>query len=217
MIAAPCAATLMPTIDASSHWNLAYQGRGATGVSWHRERLDLSLELLRQAGLTPDAAIIDVGGGASTLADDLIALGLADISVLDLSTHALAVAKARLGDISAKVHWLVGNLLDTPFPAARYDFWHDRAVLHFLTGQADCVRYAEQAGHCLRPGGHAVIAGFAADGPERCSGLPVARRSPSEIAQLLGPAFRLVDQRHEHHQTPSGAVQSFAYALLRRS
>jgi ubiquinone/menaquinone biosynthesis C-methylase UbiE len=206
----------MSTPDATSHWNLAYQGRGATGVSWHREHLEVSLELLERAGLNPDSAVIDIGGGASTLVDDLIARGLNDISVLDLSGHALSVAKSRLGDAGQRVHWLVADLLDMPFPAARYDFWHDRAVLHFLTEPDACARYSAQAAHCLRSGGHAVIAGFAADGPERCSGLAVARRSPAEIARIMNTEFMLIDQRHEQHHTPMGTVQSFAYALLRR-
>ncbi|MEI7038244.1 class I SAM-dependent methyltransferase [Fulvimonas yonginensis] len=200
----------------ATHWEMVYRSRAAQEVSWYRPHLDASLALLRQAGLGPDTRVIDVGGGASTLVDDLLALGVCAVTVLDLSATALATARARLGDRAGTVRWLAADLLEAGFAAARFDLWHDRAVLHFLTEPAQVRRYAEQAAHAVRPGGHAVIGGFAPDGPERCSGLPVARRAAADIATALGPAFRLVDQRRELHPTPAGATQAFAYALLER-
>ena len=199
-----------------SHWEDVYRRKDIDTVSWYRPHLDVSLALLRQAGLDPASRIIDVGGGASTLVDDLLILGVADISVLDLSTTALQVAKQRLGRKAATVQWLAGDLLKVDFPERRFDFWHDRAVLHFLSTQDDLRRYATQAARAVAPGGFAVIGGFAPDGPERCSGLPVARRSARDIERLLAPAFDLIAEQHEQHRTPGGAIQPFVHALLRR-
>jgi SAM-dependent methyltransferase len=161
--------------------------------------------------------VIDVGGGASTLVDDLLALGVTDVTVLDLSQTALDASRERLDTRGDSVHWLTADLLDVELAPAGIDLWHDRAVLHFLTSPTDAARYAAQAARAVRPGGHAVIGGFAPGGPDRCSGLPVARRSAAGIAALLGPAFRLLDERLEHHQTPAGATQAFAWALLQRT
>jgi SAM-dependent methyltransferase len=172
--------------------------------------------LLERAGLTPESRLIDVGGGASTLVDDLLGLGLRNITVLDVSPEALAVSRRRLAARANRVEWLALDVLTTRLPAGAYDVWHDRAVSHFLTNDAELARYAQQAASALRPAGHAVIGGFAPDGPERCSGLPVARRSAQDIAAMLGPDFELLDQRRERHLTPGGVVQLFAYALLRR-
>ncbi|MGN2244204.1 class I SAM-dependent methyltransferase [Frateuria sp. GZRR33] len=199
-----------------AHWEEVYRNRSTQAVSWYRPHLDVSLALLRQAGLEASTRLVDVGGGASTLADDLLALGLTDITVLDLSPAALDVARQRLGPHGGTVRWLAGDLLETNLGPAAFDLWHDRAVLHFLTSPAETARYAEQAARAVRPGGYAVIGGFAPDGPERCSGLAVARRSAGDIATLLGPAFRLVDQRTEQHTTPGGSTQAFAYALMQR-
>nr|WP_280921081.1 class I SAM-dependent methyltransferase [Frateuria flava] len=171
---------------------------------------------MRQAGLDASTRLVDVGGGASTLVDDLLELGLTDITVLDLSRTALDVARERLGTRGKAVRWLAGDLLEADFVPAAFDLWHDRAVLHFLAAPEDTARYAAQVMCALRPGGHAVIGGFAPDGPERCSGLPVARRSPADIASVLGPAFRLVGVSTERHITPAGTAQIFAYALLER-
>ena len=193
------------------HWEKVYREKAADAVSWFRPHLDTSLALLAAAGLDRDSRVIDVGGGASTLVDDLVARGVADISVLDLSPAALAVARARLP--RAAVDWIAGDLADAPLPRARFTHWHDRAVLHFL---ADASAYARQAAHAIAPGGVAVIGGFAPHGPERCSGLPVTRRSAADVAAALGPAFALIDARDEVHRTPWGSEQAFAWAVLRR-
>ncbi|HEY9144486.1 MAG TPA: methyltransferase domain-containing protein [Arenimonas sp.] len=162
-------------------------------MSWYRPHLETSLGLLQRAGLSPGSRVIDVGAGASTLVDDLVALGVAHVTVLDLSAKALSLARARVGERVDQVTWLPGDLLTVPLPRGGFDLWHDRAVLHFLTDAGDALRYAQRAAEALRPGGYAVIGGFAPDGPERCSGLTVARRSPEEVAALLGPEFRLLD------------------------
>jgi len=201
---------------AQAHWDEVYRSRTATAVSWYRPHLDVSLALLRHAGLHASTRLVDVGGGASTLVDDLLSLGLTDITVLDLSQAALDAARERLGARGKTVRWLAANLLEADFAPTAFDLWHDRAVLHFLSAPADAARYAAQAALAVRPGGHAVIGGFAPDGPERCSGLPVARRSANDVAALLGDAFALVEEHREQHTTPSGNTQAFAYALLQR-
>lgn len=202
--------------DMAQHWEEVYRLKDARSVSWFRAHLDDSLALLAQAGVNPDSRLIDVGGGASTLVDDLLDRGLTRICVLDLSEAALAVARQRLGTRAAGVDWRVGNITDVALPARAFTHWHDRAVLHFLTDPAALAAYARQAFHALQPSGHAIIGGFAPDGPERCSGLTVARRSADDIAAVMGEGFELIDARRQIHRTPGGAEQSFAYALLRR-
>jgi SAM-dependent methyltransferase len=205
-----------PGADRKNHWETVYRRKPADSVSWYRPHLDVSLELLSQGGMNGRSAVIDVGGGTSTLVDDLLDRGLRDVTVLDVSESALAVSQSRLGERAKLVQWRVGDVLRVPLPPARFDLWHDRAVLHFLTDPADALRYARIAAAALRVGGYAVIAGFAPDGPERCSGLPVARRSAEEIGAIFAPAFALVQQRTERHRTPAGAEQAFAYGLLQR-
>jgi SAM-dependent methyltransferase len=200
--------------ERKNHWNTVYRSKTANSVSWYRSHLEVSLELLAEGGLGKHSRVIDVGAGASTLVDDLLERGLHDITVLDVSAAALTVAQRRLGERAQRVHWLVGDLLQVALAPAGFDLWHDRAVLHFLTDPADAARYARIAAGALRVGGYAVIAGFAPDGPDHCSGLPVARRSAEDIGTIFAPAFVLVDQRTERHRTPTGAEQSFAYALL---
>jgi 2-polyprenyl-3-methyl-5-hydroxy-6-metoxy-1,4-benzoquinol methylase len=204
------------TLARGAHWQRVYQTRLPDEVSWYRPRLDASLELLELTGLSAESRLIDVGGGASTLVDDLLARGLENITVLDVSAEALAVSRRRLAASAVHVAWLTSDVLEVELPAGAFDVWHDRAVSHFLTDASDLARYAQQAAAAVRHAGHAVIGGFAPDGPERCSGLPVARRSAQDLATMRGPAFELVDERRERHLTPGGAVQSFAYALLRR-
>ena len=210
------AMTSTPDPAAHTHWEDVYRRKAADAVSWYRPHLDTSLGLLRRAGLSPASRVIDVGGGASTLVDDLIGFGVAHVTVLDLSAHALSVARERLGERADNVEWLAADLLAAPLTEAGFDLWHDRAVLHFLTDPEAAAQYARQAARAIGPGGHAVIGGFAPDGPERCSGLLVARRSAEDIAALLGPAFRLVEQRQERHITPGGGEQAFDWALLQR-
>lgn len=205
-----------PSSPKASHWQDVYQRKPADSVSWYRPHLETSLALLRRAGLSPASRVIDVGAGASTLVDDLLELGVGHVTVLDLSAQALSLARARIGEHAGSVTWLAADLLAAPLPEGAFDLWHDRAVLHFLIDPDDVARYAQQAFRAIRPGGRAVIGGFAPDGPDRCSGLPVAHRSPEEVASLLGPAFRLLDTLHERHITPGGAEQAFAWALLQR-
>lgn len=203
-------------MDEAAHWERVYREKTAQAVSWYRPRLEVSLALLRQSGLDAGSRVIDIGGGASTLVDDLLRLGVAAVTVLDLSTEALAVARSRLGERAARVQWMASDLIQATLPRAGFSHWHDRAVLHFLTTAEAVAAYVTQASHAVMPGGHAVIGGFAPDGPDRCSGLPVARRDAQDIAALMAPAFELVDVQREMHRTPWNSEQAFAYALLRR-
>jgi SAM-dependent methyltransferase len=198
------------------HWQHLYRTKKADSLSWYRAHLEVSLELLASAGLSDEARLIDVGGGASTLVDDLLDRGLRDLTVVDVSEEALALARRRLGERANAVRWYAKDVLEIALQPGAFDFWHDRAVLHFLVRAADTARYARTAARAVAAGGYAVIAGFAPDGPQRCSGLAVARRAPEEIAALFAPAFALVQSRAEQHRTPAGINQSFAYALLQR-
>ena len=198
------------------HWEDVYRQKASDAVSWYRPHLEPSLELLAGTGLSPATRLVDIGGGASTLVDDLLARGLRDITVVDLSPTALQVARERLGEAGAGVRWLAGDVRHLHLDPARFDAWHDRAVLHFLVDPADAAAYAALAARAIAPGGHAVIGGFGPGGPEKCSGLAVARRSAADIAALMGPAFDLVGQRDHVHETPWGAPQAFAWAVLRR-
>ena len=198
----------------AQHWDDVYRRKGGTTVSWFRPHLDVSLALLEAAGLE-GARVVDVGAGASTLVDDLLAAGAAHVTVVDLAAEGLAIARGRVGD-DPRVTWRVGDIGTIELEPAGYDLWHDRAVLHFIHEPDALARYAAQAARAVRHGGGAVIGGFAPDGPERCSGLPVARRDAGAIADILGPAFERVESRAEVHTTPGGSPQSFAWARLRR-
>lgn len=197
------------------HWDEVYGAKGPSEVSWYRPHLERSLQFIAHAGLPRQAAIIDVGGGASTLVDDLLAQGFKDVTVLDLSEGAIAQAKARLGSRSTAVNWIVGDVLRVELPEHHFDFWHDRAVFHFLTEESDRMRYVESVRHALKPGGHIVVATFGPTAPERCSGLPVVRYTPEGIHDQFGRQFVKVGSESETHQTPWGGEQEFVYCYCR--
>ncbi len=204
------------TIDRKAHWQGVYARKDEDEVSWYQARPENSLRLITNTGLGLDATIIDAGGGASTLVDHLLDAGYTDITVLDIAEAALEKARARLGERAGRVRWVAADLL-TWQPERQYDIWHDRAVFHFLTDAADRRRYVEVLKRALKPGGHVIIATFAPDGPEKCSGLPVMRHSPESIAAELGDGFELLEMADEHHVTPAGKVQHFNYARLKRT
>ncbi|MDZ7732960.1 MAG: class I SAM-dependent methyltransferase [Acidimicrobiia bacterium] len=182
-------------------------------MSWFQETPTRSLELIRRVTGTT-ASVIDVGGGASRLIDHLLEAGYRDLTVLDLAAGALEAARRRLGDRATTVTWIEGDV--TTFDAGRrFDLWHDRAVLHFLTDEDDRRRYVDNLRRSLHPGGHVVLATFGPNGPEQCSGLPVRRYSVDDMATLLGEDFTLLDRDDEVHRTPTGADQAFVYGLFR--
>jgi len=202
-------------MDPKTHWERVYRSRQPTQVSWYQEHAGRSLDLIRRVCPPPHGAIIDVGGGTATLVDDLLDAGYQDLTVLDVSATALATARARLGARAARVTWMDVDLLGARLPAARYDLWHDRAVFHFLIDPADRARYVAQVRRSLRPGGHVVVATFAADGPTRCSGLAVNRYAPDALHREFGAGFELLSSDREEHVTPAGAHQAFVYCVLR--
>jgi SAM-dependent methyltransferase len=194
---------------AARHWDGVYRVGGPAGVSWFEPEPSVSLSLVELLAPDRSTAVIDVGGGASLLVDRLVAAGYGDVSVLDISAVALGAARRRLGAGSA-VHWIEADVLEWS-PARRYGLWHDRAVFHFLTAEAERALYLRRLSQSLVPGGTVVVGTFAADGPDRCSGLPVARYGADELCAVLGPSFRPAARRRALHVTPAGAVQAFTW------
>ncbi len=203
-------------MQSKQHWEKVYTSKSADTVSWFQPHAESSLDFIHATGVGKDAAIIDVGGGASTLVDDLVSEGYADLTVLDLSAAALDAARKRLGGQESKVRWIEADIVEADLPASRYDVWHDRAVFHFLTSPEQREAYVQKVFQSVKPGGHVIVATFAEDGPEKCSGLPVMRYSPDGLHDEFGEAFTLLQHRKEAHQTPAGAVQQFVYCYCRR-
>lgn len=199
----------------AAHWDAVYDTRGEDGVSWFQSVPTITLELLRDLGVAPDASIIDLGGGASVVVDHLLAREFSDITILDVSKVALDKTAARLGPRAEDVHWLHRDIFDWR-PDRRYDLWHDRAVFHFLIDDDERQSYARTLGSGLAPDGRAIIATFDADGPSHCSGLPVVRYRADDLAQVFAPEFRLVSSRREEHVTPAGLIQPFTWVVLAR-
>ncbi len=198
------------------HWENVYLTKGRDEMSWSREHLDTSLDMILKTGIANDAAVIDIGGGNSTLVDDLIGLGFDDLTVLDISKTAIETSRERLGTAATKVEWIEADVTDIEFPADRFDLWHDRAVFHFLTDSEDRRKYVELVQRSLKLDGNVIIASFSLDGPTKCSGLDVVRYSPdSMLAEFEG--FRLTASIRETHKTPFGTTQDFVYSHLRRA
>lgn len=201
--------------DRSTHWDNVYATKGETEVSWFQDSPETSLAMIRAASPDHRAAIIDIGGGASRLVDALLQGGYRDVAVLDLSTKALDTVKKRIGAAASTVDWIVADAT-TWRPAKTYDVWHDRAAFHFLTDSRDRAAYVERLRSAVAPGGHVIIATFAPDGPEKCSGLPVQRHDSASLAAEFGPEFELVETRSEAHHTPWNSTQAFQFSRFRR-
>lgn len=197
------------------HWEQVYATKAATSVSWFQEHAEQSLRLIAGTGVPLTANIIDVGGGASTLVDDLLAKGYSGMTVLDLSAAALATARDRLGAAATRVRWIEGDIMATDLPGHAFDVWHDRAVFHFLTSPEQRDAYVRTVLRAVRPGGHVIVSTFAEDGPLQCSGLPVMRYDAQSLHAEFGPPFELVAHAREAHRTPSGGMQSFVYCYCR--
>ena len=195
------------------HWEKIYTEKQADAVSWFQPRAETSLAMIAAAGIAKEDAVIDVGGGASRLVDDLVGQGYSDVTVLDISAAALEVSQQRLPNVNVK--WLEADITQADLPSAHYALWHDRAVFHFLTEAPLRRKYVEAARAALKPRGHIVIATFAEDGPETCSGLPVVRYSPENLLAEFGGGFDMLDTRRETHKTPFGTEQKFIYCRFR--
>jgi SAM-dependent methyltransferase len=200
-----------------AHWNSVYSSKQPDQVSRFRPHLDASLEYLRTSGVERNAAVVDVGGGASTLVDDLLDAGYSDVTVLDVSEEALRVVRARLGERAERVKWVRADVTEPTLPSGAFQFWHDRAVFHFLLQPDARERYVAALRRTLAPNGYVLIATFGPDGPPKCSGLDVRRYDADALEGELGSGFTRVASSTELHMTPWGAPQQFVYGLFRRS
>ncbi len=198
-----------------NHWDNIYSSKPSERVSWYRPHLERSLAFVAAAKLPRSAAVIDVGGGASTFVDDLLDLGYSNVTVLDISEEALDTARARLGPRAAGVHWICADVVEARLPERAFDFWHDRAVFHFLLDARAREKYVENVKRSLKPGGHIVVATFGPHGPEKCSGLEVLRFTPEALHSEFGGDFSRIGDTRETHVTPWGTEQEFVYCYCR--
>lgn len=199
----------------TAYWDRIYSTKPADAVSWYRPHLESSLALIERAAETGSEAIIDVGGGESTLVDDLAARGFRKITVLDISQTALDVTRERLGAAGEHVRWLCADITSVELEPHSYEIWHDRAVFHFLTGERERRAYVRNVLRAVKPGGHAIVSTFGPEGPLRCSGLEVVRYDAESLHGEFGNAFQLIDSRRELHRTPFGTTQQFVYCYCR--
>jgi len=202
-------------MDAKSHWETVYGTKAPDAVSWYRPHLETSLDLIERAANGYSASIIDVGGGESTLVDDLLAKGYENITVLDISQTAIDVSKMRLGAVAEQVHWVVADVTEAQLEPAGYDAWHDRAVFHFLTSCQQRVAYVRQVAHAVKRGGHVIVSTFGPEGPTKCSGLDVMRYDAETLHDQFGVRFRLMESSKELHRTPFGTTQQFLYCYCK--
>lgn len=202
-------------MQSKSHWEHIYETKDVTQVSWFQLHPELSLQFIEATGVTKTAQIIDVGGGASTLVDDLLNDGYQNITILDISKAALEVARQRIGPFADNVRWLESDITKIDLSSQYYDCWHDRAVFHFLTNSRDRDSYVKNVRRSVKIGGHVIVATFGLDGPLRCSGLEVVRYNPQNLHDEFGRGFELVTAKEELHQTPFGSEQKFVYCYCR--
>ena len=204
-------------MQSKDHWEQVYTTKASDTVSWFQPHAEMSMRLIRDTGLGHDAAIIDVGAGASTLVDDLLDDGYGHVTILDLSAAALAETQQRLDMRSSSVKWWVADITLADFEPHSFDIWHDRAVFHFLTTDVDRRKYVQQVLRALKPGGHVIMATFGAKGPTQCSGLPVMRYEPEALHAEFGEAFVLLKHEEQMHHTPFGIDQKFVYCMCRKA
>jgi 2-polyprenyl-3-methyl-5-hydroxy-6-metoxy-1,4-benzoquinol methylase len=198
-------------MDSKTHWEKVYTTKAPEQVSWYRPHLETSIALIEQSVISRDAPIIDVGGGESTLVDDLLARGFQNVTVLDVSHVAIETTKKRLGQVADRVHWLTADVTQVELQPRAYDVWHDRAVFHFLTRSEQRSAYVRQVALSVKPGGYVIISAFGPEGPTKCSGLDVVRYD----ADSLHDEFGLVESSKELHETPFGTTQQFLYCYCR--
>ena len=202
-------------MDTKTHWEKVYTRKAPNGVSWYRTHLETSLALIERAAEARSAAIIDVGGGESTLVDDLLLRGYTNITVLDVSQTAIDLTKSRLGSGAEQVHWLVADITNIELERRAYDVWHDRAVFHFLTAPEQRITYVRQVARSVKPGGHVIVSTFGPEGPTKCSGLEAMRYDADSLHGEFGARFRLIESSQELHHTPFGTTQQFLYCYCR--
>ena len=197
------------------HWDKVYSEKKPTEVSWYEPMPQVSLDAIKSCGISKDAAIIDIGGGDSFLAEFLVSLGYSDITVLDISSKAIDRAKQRMCEKAEEVNWIVADASSFE-PGRQYDLWHDRAAFHFLTGEEDKKKYLDRVYKAVKPGGYVVMGTFSDQGPEKCSGLQVQRYSVSEMCKLFEKDFNMLSGKNVDHQTPSGGTQNFTFCCFQK-
>lgn len=202
-------------MSTKTHWDKVYKSNAPEAVSWYRPHLEASLRLIERTGAGPRSAIIDVGGGESTLVDDLVSRGFENISVLDISETAIEVCKKRIGLLGAQIDWLVADVTVVKLKPDMYDVWHDRAVFHFLTETRQRTAYVRNVARSVKRGGHVIVSTFGPLGPMKCSGLDVLRYDAESLHGQFGSRFNLVESSQEIHQTPTGSTQHFIYCYCR--
>lgn len=204
-------------MNMKDHWEQVYSSKPRERLGWFKPHLQVSLTWIEELGLSEDAPIIDVGGGASTLVDDLLDAGYKSITILDISENALSSVKARLGARAKQVAWLIGDITSIELPSERYELWHDRAVIHFLVEAEQQRQYRDNLLKALKPEGHVIIGTFAPEAPPKCSGLPVQRYDHEKLEQTLGEEFKLRRHHKELHVTPGGVEQMYLYCHFQKT
>lgn len=202
-------------MNTETHWEKIYSEKPSNSVSWYRPHLETSLGWIEKVAPSRSTSIIDVGGGESTLVDDLVARGCQNITVLDISQTAIDRTKKRLGSAANHVQWLAADITHVELTPCAYDLWHDRAVFHFLTTEKQRAAYVHQVARALKPGGHILMSTFGPEGPEKCSGLKIVRYNADSLHAEFGACFRLLESFTELHTTPLGGTQQFLYCLCR--
>ena len=202
-------------MDTRTHWEKIYTTKAPDQVSWYRPHLETSIVLIERSVSVRSASIIDIGGGESTLVDDLLARGFQNVTVLDVSQVAIDATKQRLGQVAGRVHWVTADITQVQFHLAPYDVWHDRAVFHFLTAPEQRAAYVRQVTRSVKAGGHVIVSTFGPEGPTKCSGLDVVRYDAESLHEEFGTRFRLVESSKELHETPFGTTQQFLYCYCR--
>lgn len=197
------------------HWNKVYETKKPTEVSWYEPMPEISLSYITECKLEKDAAIIDIGGGDSFLAEFLLAQGFSDITVVDISENALERAKERLGEKSEEINWIVADASSFR-PERKYDLWHDRAVFHFLTEDTQIKNYLATVNDAIKPGGFLVMGTFSENGPTKCSGLEIKQYSITQMQELFSDGFSTLSCKNIDHETPSGGIQNFTFCSFRK-
>ncbi len=202
-------------MDTRTHWEKIYTTKAPDQVSWYRPHLETSIDLIERSISDRSAPIIDIGGGESTLVDDLLARGFQNVTVLDVSQVAIDATKQRLQQVAGRVHWVTADITRVQLHPAAYDVWHDRAVFHFLTAPEQRAAYVRQVTRSVKAGGHVIVSTFGPEGPTKCSGLDVVRYDAESLREEFGTRFRLVESSKELHETPFGTTQQFLYCYCR--
>jgi SAM-dependent methyltransferase len=202
-------------MNTQTHWESVYSSKAPDAVSWYRPHLEISLDLIERHAADRSASIIDVGGGESTLIDDLVSRGYQELTVLDISNTAIEATRKRLGPAAEQVRWMLGDITQVPFPPQSFDVWHDRAVFHFLVDPAQREAYVRSTLNAVRPEGYVIVSTFGPEGPTRCSGLDVIRYDAETLHREFGKRFRIEESSKELHRTPWGAAQQFVYCCCR--